>query len=64
MWAQWIKNLATIHEDAGLIPALLSGLKEIAWLQVAVWVTGVTEIWHCCGCGICWQLWLQFIPLA
>ena len=30
--AQWLTNPTSIHEDAGLIPGLLSGLR----------------IWHCC----------------
>ena len=51
--AQWVKNPTGIHEDAGLIPGLLSGLK----------------IQHCCGgvgrrCGLdlVW-LWLAAAAL-
>ena len=23
----------------------------------------MARIWRCCGCGVGWQLWLQFDPL-
>ena len=34
--AQRVKNLTSIHEGAGLIPGLLSGIKDLALPQIVV----------------------------
>ena len=43
--------------------ASLSGLKNLMLPWPAVYVADVAQIWHCCGCGICWQRLLIW-PLA
>ena len=47
--AQWVKNPARIHEDAGLIPGLARRVKELGLLQAAAWVTDAAQIQCCCG---------------
>ena len=56
------KNPASIHEDVSLIPGLAQWGKDVALLQAAVQVANAAWIPRCCGCGIDWQLQLQFHP--
>ena len=61
---QQVKNPTSIHEDAGLTPGLTPWVEDVALPHVAAYVTDVAQILHCCGCGIGWQLQLQFSPLT
>ena len=54
--AQWIKNPASIHEEAGLIPGLPQWVKDLVLLQAVVEVADLAQIWGCRGCGIGLQL--------
>ena len=57
--AQQIKNLISIHDDAGLVPGLAQWVKDLVLLQAATYlVTDTAWTPHCCGWGIDWQLQL------
>ena len=64
---QQVKNRTSIHEVAGSIPDLAqwvkgSGLVTSCGVMSRVKVSGAAQIPHFCGCGVGWQLQLQFDP--
>ena len=57
--AQHVKNLTNIYKDVGSILGHAQWVKESGVAE-----SGADPAWvlHCCGCGIGWQLQLQFSP--
>ena len=53
---QWVKNPASIHEDADSVPGLAQWAKDPVLPRAAVQVTDVAGIWRGCGCCVGWQL--------
>ena len=51
--AQWVKNLISLHEEAGSIPGLTHWVKEPVLLGVGC---RCGQIWR--GCAVGWQLHL------
>ena len=60
--AQQVKNLTSIHEVAGSIPALTQWIEFLALLQAVVEVSDVAQTQCCHGCGVGQQLQFQFYP--
>ena len=56
--AQWVKDPATIHKDAGLSPGLTQWDKDPVLPQAVAQVTDMAQIWCCCCCTVAWQLQL------
>ena len=44
LWAQWVKNPASIHEDAALIPGLTQRIKDSPLLEAIALVKDATQI--------------------
>ena len=42
--SQWLVNLISLDEDAGLIPGLTQWVKDVALLWAVVWVTDTTQL--------------------
>ena len=49
-------NPASTHGDLDSIPGLVQWVKDPTLPWAVVEVTDVAQIWHCCGCGIGWQV--------
>ena len=60
--AQQVKNLTSIHEDVGSIPGLTQWVQDLVLLGAMVEVAEEAWIPCGCGCGVSWQLYLQFDP--
>ena len=50
--SQLVKNPASIHEDARLIPGLHERLKDLVLPKSVAEVADAAQIWHCCVCRV------------
>ena len=60
--AGWVRSPASIHEDAASIRDLAQWVKDPLLLQAVAQVSDLVRILCRCGCGVGWQLQLQFHP--
>ena len=58
--AQWITSPTSVHEDVGSIPRLAQWVGDPVLQWSVVQVIDTAQVWHCCGCGVGWQLQLGF----
>ena len=47
-----------------MLPSLAQGVKDLALLGAAASATDAAQIWHCCSCGVGWELQLRLEFLA
>ena len=65
LWFSGLRTRQSVREDAGLIPGLTQWVKILVLPQAAAEVTDAAQIWHCCGCGIGWELHAALVrPLS
>ena len=62
LWLSRLKTRYGVHDDTGSIPGLTQWVKDLALPQAKAQVTDAAWILHCCGCGVGWQVQLQFNP--
>ena len=60
--AQRLRTRHSVSKDSGLISGLAQWVKDPKLPHAVVEFAYEAWIWHCCGCGVGWQLQLQSDP--
>ena len=60
--AQQVMYPTSTHEITGSIPGLVHWVKDKTLLLAVVQVADTAQIPCCCGCGVGYELQLQFEP--